>query len=152
MLVYLILCLFAYALYKRKSLHRFYQQAKTFLSVLIKLCYAVYKRDLANLTNDRNRFVVNNDTKACAKILYIHNGIERCIYVPYEPSKVSEMAQHIVQLHYENGTTIDITQQPGVPYLVSAALLGGKEIRAIDVNSEEEKVFDSKTTPLYLNL
>lgn len=151
MLTYLFLCLLAYAVYQRKPLYSRYQQVKTFLSVLSKLFYAVYKRDLANLTNDRNRFVVNSDTKACAKILYTYNGIERNLYVPYESSKVAEMSQYIVQLYYANGTTLDITQQPGVPYLVTAALLGGKEIRATEVNSEIVTVYEGNTTPLYLH-
>lgn len=85
----------------------------------------------------KSHFIVCGSRKA-ARLSYNHLGVDRMVYLPFNPRLVSKMSGHRAILIKE-GEEIDITQQVGLPYLVTAADLGGTEIRIIQ--GERERRF-----------
>ena len=77
-------------------------------------------------------------------------GKSHSIFVPYDRSKSSSMLRKKVFLVQENGDRFDISQKPGVPYLVSADHLGGKQIVVENLSGETVKCFESNDIPGYI--
>jgi hypothetical protein len=63
-----------------------------------------------------------------AILTYNHCGVKQTIQVPYDRKKVVKMGQITAYLKYEDESMLNITQQPGIPYLVKAKDLGAKSI------------------------
>jgi len=70
------------------------------------------------------------------------------ITVPYESDKRINMLPLTVQL-VRQGTAIDITHQPGVPYGYSAHALGGEYIVAHNYDSESSHIYPGEVCPGY---
>ncbi len=75
------------------------------------------------------------DTGRSACITYTRMGLTYTVYVPFEKRKVAKLSGIRVYLHKGNGEVVDITQQPGIPYLVTALMLGGDKIRVVGENN-----------------
>lgn len=71
------------------------------------------------------------ETGRFACITYPRMGFTFNVYVPYEKRKVSRLSGIQVYLHKDDGSVVDITQQPGIPYVVTASMLGGTSIRVV---------------------
>jgi len=69
-----------------------------------------------------------NDNNKCAIIKYNRLGKTYKLYVPYSIQISSKMNRFKAYLKMENEDEIEITQQPGIMYMLSAEDLGGKEI------------------------
>lgn len=82
-------------------------------------------KELNNRLSNENSFKPNK-TKS-AVISLTHMGKTHSIYLPYDRNKSTSMLTKKVFLIKEN-EKIDITQKPGIPYLVSAEQLGGESI------------------------
>jgi hypothetical protein len=70
-----------------------------------------------------------------AMISFDHGGKQHKAFVPYNRRKASTMIGKTVYLiKDENGDEVreNITQKPGIPYIVSAQDLGGKSIEVVD--------------------
>lgn len=101
------------------------------------------KQELDKRLESEEGFVpMRKTTSAILKVS--HGGKTHSIYVPYNRRKSSKMVKHNVYL-YKGDEKIDITQKPGVPYLVSAFNLGGdmivvenKEGEVLHTYKEEE--------------
>lgn len=78
-----------------------------------------------------------------------HGGKSHDIYVPYDRSKSSSMLRKKVFL-IRDGQKVDLTQKPGIPYLVSAEHLGGTAILIEDLSGEVIKTFDLNQIPGYI--
>lgn len=83
-------------------------------------------------------FVVNK-TGMSATLVYEMLGRKYMLTIPYSRREIANMAQLKVELVTLSGSKVDITQQPGIPYMVNAANLGGTEI--IATNEEEGKMY-----------
>lgn len=79
-----------------------------------------------------------------AAILYTYNGEERAVYLPYTRRFHPKYIDVEVFLRKED-KLIDITQQPGIPYMINAEKLGGKEI--VLRGNNKEIILDAKTIP-----
>ena len=77
-------------------------------------------------------------------------GKSHSIFVPYDRSKSSSMLRKKVFLLTINGEKIDITQKPGVPYLVSADHLNGTTIVVENLSGETIKTFLESEIPGYI--
>lgn len=74
---------------------------------------------------EANFKVVSRSKSAVLSIT--HLGKQHNIYVPYHRNISTKMLRRKYIL-IKDGARIDITQKPGVPYLVSAEDMGGQEI------------------------
>lgn len=85
-----------------------------------------------------------------------HGGKKETIYVPYDRRKSTSMLRKRVYLISYVGETNDIekkeeiTQKPGVPYLVSASHLGGSKIVVETPEGDLLKEFNKEEIPGYL--
>lgn len=68
-----------------------------------------------------------NDSERSASIVYSRFGNNYIINVPYARELVPRMVQ-IKAMLIKSDKQIDVTQQPGIPYLITAAMLGGDKI------------------------
>ncbi len=84
-----------------------------------------------------------------ALIKVSHGGKSHDIYVPYDRSKSSSMLRKRVFL-IRDGEKVDLTQKPGIPYLVSAEHLGGSQILIEDLSGDVIRTFDLEQVPGYI--
>lgn len=92
-----------------------------------------------------------NDTRKSAVITYTSYGIERLINVPYHRDIKEAMRPWRVLLVGKSKDPVDITQEPGYPYLCSPQELGGREI--IAQNQQTNQVISYQNdAPGYLGL
>ena len=77
-------------------------------------------------------------------------GKSHSIFVPYDRNKSSSMLRKKVFLMKEDGNKIDISQKPGVPYLISADHLGGTQILVENLSGEIIKTFHSSEVPGFI--
>lgn len=76
-------------------------------------------------------------------ITYSKQGQSHNIYVPYNSRQIAKMSGHRAFLIKSEQET-EITQQPGIPYLVTAEQLGGEQIKIVTL--DETKYFDKAET------
>ena len=84
-----------------------------------------------------------------ALIKVTHAGKSHSVYVPYDRKKSTSMLRKKVYL-IKNGEKTDISQKPGIPYLVSAKQMGGKSIIVEDMSGEIIKTYSEDEIPNYL--
>lgn len=90
------------------------------------------------------------DTNVTACINYERLGSMYRISIPYNRQYASRMMQFDVHLLDNQGTIIsNITQQPGIPYLVTAASLGGSSIRIVNQETGIIHDYSQDTIPSY---
>ena len=87
--------------------------------------------------------------KNSAVIMVNQAGKKHSVYVPYDRKKSSSMLRKKVFLIKEN-EKIDISQKPGVPYLINAKQLGGQKIIVEDLTGEIIKTYNEDEVPNYL--
>lgn len=68
-----------------------------------------------------------NEGDKSMTIVYNYFGVEYVVSVPFRRDYVAAMAGYKASVR-KNGVWTDITQQPGVPYLVSTDQLGASEM------------------------
>jgi hypothetical protein len=90
-----------------------------------------------------------SDTDECAILKYERSTALYNLYLPYNRSYVLPMSQFIVELVREQGPPILLTQQPGIPYLITARSLGGTHIRIVNTDTGIVHTYDADTQPLY---
>jgi len=81
-----------------------------------------------------------------AMIKVSHGGKSHSIYVPYNRRKTTKMLRTKVFL-LKGEEKIDITQKPGIPYLVSAKDLGGEMIIVEDKGGNVLYTFKDEEIP-----
>lgn len=82
-----------------------------------------------------------------ALIPYSYNGGDYSVRIPYIRSKVCHMDAFIVSAETKDGL-VDITQQPGIPYLLTPEQLSCDSIHAHNVDTDQHYRYDDQ--PLYL--
>ena len=87
--------------------------------------------------------------KNSAIIKVQHAGKSHSVYVPYDRRKSSSMLSKKVYL-VQGDIKTDISQKPGIPYLVSASQLGGTHIMVEDLSSVVLKIYEADEIPGYL--
>lgn len=92
-------------------------------------------------------FVIN-DTDLSAQISYQRVNSKYPISVPYNRKYVIAMSQFKAELLRKDKPTLDITQQPGLPYLVSPSDLGGYMIKITNEETGSVASYIDKS-PMY---
>lgn len=117
----------------------------------IKLIYTSlkYLNNHVNTINDNSAVIYDT----YIEIPYTHVGSQYKVRLPYNPKLTMHMLNYNVTADTinEDGTIsfVDITQQPGVPYLIDAIDLNVNKITAID---ENENIYEyTDKIPYYLN-
>lgn len=120
MLIYSIIILFIISL---SSIYFYQQKIKYFLiSILIH-----WIGEMDSQQNQNSSFKIHPNGKS-ATIKFKHLGKYYQVHVPYNKKLIRKMAGSQVQLIKKDDEPIDITQKPGIPYLVSAEHFDGKHI------------------------
>jgi hypothetical protein len=96
----------------------------------------------------QQNFTINNNNKI-ATLSYQYVGQTYNIQVPYDIGKIISMGQFKVELLQLDNTYRDITQQPGIPYLVSAKSLGGISIRFLNCENLKTHNYNDDQIPGY---
>ena len=76
-------------------------------------------------------------THKVVSVEYTHNDRKYHLQLPYDPSQRSRSINKKVYLRANNGTTREITQFPGIAYLMTAKQMGGYEIEIYDEDTGE---------------
>jgi hypothetical protein len=84
-----------------------------------------------------------------ATIRVISGGKRYVIFVPYDRSKSSSMLRKKVFL-LKGNSKVDISQKPGIPYLVSANQLGGESISVENLSGEVISTFTEFEIPGFI--
>lgn len=90
------------------------------------------------------------DTEMAMEIPYQRNDNSYTIWIPYCRKLVPKMSAIRVFLRLKDGSKVDITQQPGIPYHVCAAVLGGEAIEAINLDTGTRKEYADTDIPLFM--
>ena len=99
--------------------------------------------------DEEEMFRIHHSEKS-AIIRVSSGGKSHSIFVPYDRNKSSSMLRKKVFLMKEDGNKLDISQKPGVPYLVSADHLGGTQIIVENLSGEIIKTFHSSEVPGFI--
>lgn len=120
-----------------------YTKAKMLLALMDKMKNAP---ESSKNVKDIPSFVIN-DSDISATVSYQQLGSNYTLSVPYCRKYVAPMSQYKAEL-VGSETTI-ITQQPGVPYLVSAEELGGDLIRITNEETNKQYEYVLDIPPMY---
>lgn len=90
-----------------------------------------------------------NDTDVSATISYERMGTKYILFVPYSREHVAQMTQFNVELLRDGKDSLNITQQPGIPYLVSANDLGGYAIKVTNEDNNTVYTYEHEDPPMY---
>ena len=93
-------------------------------------------------------FIIDDSDK-CATIMYERMDQPCKMFVPYNRMYVAPMSQFKAELLKINGESRNITQQPGIPYLINAEMLGGMCIRVTNEETSMTYEYKHDTCPLY---
>jgi len=127
---------------KIKELNITPEQIKMFTSMLKNQFEFATDPDTVNtlqnaLLNNASKSKKKNETyisksKKCIHIYYDYLGKEYMLTVPYNGLSSVDMIQYQMDAIYENGETLTITQQPGIPYLITNDHLNCLKLKAIN--------------------
>ena len=120
----------------------------TFLKTQAFVCYmigpsGVYKY----LTKTKDLEATLSDDCKMLTIPYKKNNQLYSITVPYSTMNILPMTDFKVVLKKGDSDSIDITQQPGIPYLSSASELGGESIIVTNPFADISERFTGKDRP-----
>jgi hypothetical protein len=120
--------------------YTFYQ-----LFLVLQKFYHVYKI-VANLKNNKESAKIYNHH---IEIPYTHLNTPYIVRLPFNPKLAAKMSQCQMKAKID-GREYDITQQEGLPYLISADDLGADYMMLYNDMTEEEIVYDDDKIPYYL--
>ena len=90
-----------------------------------------------------------NESDMSASIIYERLGSQYILLIPYSRKHIAHMTQFTVELLRDDKEPLNITQQPGIPYLVSASDLGGSAIRIFNEDTGISHEYIGTAIPMY---
>jgi hypothetical protein len=108
-------------------------------SKLIKENSELVGKFMSNYTDKDMKFKIH-ESKKWANIIFESYGKSYQMIVPYDNNLVRKMSGSTVCLIDKNDIETDITQKPGLPYLMTAGELGGMSLRM--TKGETIKLFE----------
>lgn len=100
-----------------------------------------------NLDNKLENKTCISKSGKCMHIYYYYSGTEYMLTVPYNISSSVDMIQYQLDVVYDNGEVIKITQQAGVPYLFSAKDLNCKSLKATNHETDAYHEYKDDVKP-----
>jgi hypothetical protein len=98
---------------------------------------------------EKNTLFAINDSDMSAEITYNVMNEFRTINIPYSRQYIVPMSQFKAELLHNGNISKDITQQPGIPYMVSALDLGGTDIKITNQETEKAYIYHGNYIPMY---
>lgn len=105
--------------------------------------------NLAEAQKPTQASFIINDSDQSASIVYKHYGINHTLFVPFSRHYSVKMVCLQGELLYKDGTKIDITQEPGIPYLCSALELGGISITIYNIDTGDTHTYTGDHKPAF---
>jgi hypothetical protein len=90
-----------------------------------------------------------NDTNQSATVLYNRLGKKSTLFVPFNRNHVAQMISFKAELIFDGKPSLNITQQPGIPYMVDAKSLGGLYIKITNEENGQSKLYGTEEVPHY---
>lgn len=104
----------------------------------VKTIYGIYK----NITSPTPIETVSTQIEEnTIKITYTYNQQNYEVRLPFDKYGIMDMLDTKVTAHYDDGTTKNITQQPGVKYQISPNDIGCNKIVVENMDSGESSHF-----------
>lgn len=119
------------------------QYVKSDSENVVKLISQYFKPN----SETKSEFKINSNNTS-ATITFEYYGKSYQIHVPYDKNLIRKMTGSKVILIDESGNKIDITQKPGIPYLVTPKQLGGTSIHI--EKGENIKEINSDDIPIII--
>lgn len=110
-------------------------------------CLVIYLLNKSFSLPKENKIRIN-EFDSCISLSYNYINQEYHLYVPFNRDYIIAMNHFKVEL-VSNSCTIDITQQPGIPYLITARDLGGDNIIITNQENGKTFVYDKDTCPMF---
>ena len=98
------------------------------------------------INNEKINIIYINNS---AMIEYEYFGQKYKLAIPYNRKKLINMANYKAELFFTDKTQINITQQPGIPYILNASDLGGQYIKISNMENGLSIIYDNKHIPMY---
>lgn len=97
------------------------------------------------------RFARYGERKVLGQTLAIRYGTapSRTVYVPFRRDQCAPMLFVEAAAHFPARSPLDITQEPGVPYLVPAGALNAEFIRLTNLETGKSYDYRGSTCPLW---
>lgn len=120
-----------------------YWYRQTISNYLVKKAITLINKTpvTTNKHSSDSSFVLSANKKS-ACLSFMHDGKLEMVMVPFDRRLVPRMINSKVTAVYEDGTTMEITQKPGIPLLISAAHLGAKHITVENLETNEVTICD----------
>jgi len=96
-----------------------------------------------------NKQVSWSYNKNSALLTYQYLGQDYILSIPYNRKKLVEMTEYKAELFYIDKISINITQQPGIPYIVNAKDLSGEYIKITNMGTGVSCDYDKTQCPMY---
>ena len=125
----------------------------TIISISIYYLYNKYYSSfnivkiLTNLFYNKKVSLTYNISSALLNYQYL--GQDYIISIPYNRKKLINMIQYKAELFYNDKKSINITQQPGIPYILNAKDLGGEYIKITNMGTGLSCDYDNTQSPMY---
>jgi hypothetical protein len=119
-------------------------------------CYNLYQKYNDILENIQNKICDSVDNVKIhdhyIDITYHYYNTMYNIRLPYDQTKVSKTGQYMVIGKDLNGEEIELTHQPGIPYLYNAEEMGLQSIEIYDLLNDTLETYTGTQIPGYGNI
>ena len=96
-----------------------------------------------------NKKIIINYINNSAIIEYEYFGQNYKLSIPYNRKKLINMTNYKAELFFNDKPPLNITQQPGIPYILNANDLGGEYIKISNMENGLSHNYDNKQVPMY---
>lgn len=124
---------------------------KNIFNILMQYVSMFNNKNILNIdssTKQKKKTYISKNGK-CIHIYYDYEGTEYLLTVPYNRSSLVDMIQYQIDAIYENEDIVTITQQPGIPYLISSKDLNCKMLKAINHETDVYHKYEADIKPLF---
>jgi hypothetical protein len=110
--------------------------------------YKKYNVDvLLKFINNKKITIIYNNKSVI--IDYEYFGQNYKLALPYNRKKLINMTNYKAELFFTDKSPLNITQQPGIPYILNANDLGGEYIQITNMETGLTIIYDNKHIPMY---
>jgi len=110
--------------------------------------YKKYNVDvLLYFINNKKITIIYNNKSVI--IDYEYFGQNYKLALPYNRKKLINMTNYKAELFFTDKSPLNITQQPGIPYILNANDLGGEYIQITNMETGLTIIYDNKHIPMY---